>query len=468
MIWPLRLVPTLVLVLVIAGPGCDQAADTGASMPPFSEALQRDQDYYRMRFLPHGYPGKEGGFAHPIYGAYVLEDYLNQYEEAPTKRLREAIAIVARASVNRMENFRGTLVFWYAADPNVARAYRRHYSGLTQAYYATALHRAGTVLRDRSLGGAAERVFASLLVPAEEGGVYYRSDLGVTVAEVPQEPNSWILNGWQSILFSVNEYARMSGSRRASQLFAESARTMARMLPLYDAASVKNSRYGLTGFAYVRLEFADPVDRLVDVEHVVPREGAFAVPRGNLRRWQDHVVPSDIGPDGTPATRNVRLNLVLSRASYPAPNVVRARVRGAAASKVRLSVNAGRYDPLSSSPVDEDWVPVADAPVPAGESMVELRIPWSRATELIGYPTNFKKRLGGKQVNVYHPVHIKRLRELHAATRLSPFARWAERWNVAICQWSQMPLYRGLYVRDYRRGADPSGPSAFCAERRSR
>ncbi len=68
-------------------------------MPALSEELQRDQDYYRFRFLPDGYPGRDDGWAHPIYGAYVLRDYLKQYEKAPTKRLHEGISTVAHASV---------------------------------------------------------------------------------------------------------------------------------------------------------------------------------------------------------------------------------------------------------------------------------------------------------------------------------------------------------------------------------
>lgn len=52
-----------------------------AGMPGFSSHLLRDAEYYRIEWLPDGYSGRRDGdrvWAHPIYGAYVLKDYLEQ------------------------------------------------------------------------------------------------------------------------------------------------------------------------------------------------------------------------------------------------------------------------------------------------------------------------------------------------------------------------------------------------------
>lgn len=86
-------------------------------MPPFSKELQAQQDYYRFEFLDDGYPGRDDGWAHPIYGVWVLNDYLDQHEAKPTDELEEAIRTVAHAAVERMDDHRGALVFWYDAAP---------------------------------------------------------------------------------------------------------------------------------------------------------------------------------------------------------------------------------------------------------------------------------------------------------------------------------------------------------------
>ncbi len=71
------------------------------SMPPLTERFAAMQHFYRFHFLPDGYPWRadpEGTvFAHPIYGTYILTDYLRQYEASPTPALADAIRTVARA-----------------------------------------------------------------------------------------------------------------------------------------------------------------------------------------------------------------------------------------------------------------------------------------------------------------------------------------------------------------------------------
>src|SRR5690606_7145991 len=127
--------------------------------------------------------------------------------------LERGLSTVAHAAIDRMDEHHGALVFWYDAAPERgARLYRRHYSGLTQGYYAETLHRVGDRLDDPELIEAAARVFKSLTIPVEDDGVLHRTPYGPVIAEVPQQPNAWILNGWQSALTSVHGYAERSGS----------------------------------------------------------------------------------------------------------------------------------------------------------------------------------------------------------------------------------------------------------------
>lgn len=452
------------------------AVTTGppAQMPPLSPALEVSQDYYRIGFSEDGFPGRrdETGLSlQPIYGVYVLNDYLKQYTRHPSQHLADAISMVADASVRRMNQHRGTLVFWYEPDARFARVHTRHYSGLTQAYYAVALHRAGQVLDEPRLRTAAGQVFDSLLVPTHLGGVYQTDARGVSIAEVPQQPNSWILNGWQSVLVSVHKYAQLTGSAAARDLFEASAETMASVLPLFDAPKLRNSRYGLSGFLYCRLRFLHPVPAVRDVTLEIPGEGVFPVERGQNSRWQCYAFEQDVDPVGTPTgpsgsrwsrSRTVRMNLVLSRASHPYPNVLNVRLRAAKPTTMAIDLHVGHYNPLSTAPVRPQWRPIASHEVSAGEGLVSAELQWADDLDLVGYPTTFLKELEGSQTNVYHPLHVKRLRELHAATNIPALAHWAEVWSSYICDWVRMGTYRGLSVCEYSRGLDVVTPDEYC------
>lgn len=105
---------------------------------------------------------------------------------APSAALRDALQAAGRASVARMTAHEDALVFWYDEDDDNARATARHYSGLTQGYYTVYLARGAQVLRDDALRTAADRVFASLLVPVERGGVLHEGREGPSIAELPK------------------------------------------------------------------------------------------------------------------------------------------------------------------------------------------------------------------------------------------------------------------------------------------
>lgn len=440
-------------------------------MPPLSAELMKLQDYYKFRFLPDGYPGKlEGGtvVAQPIYGRYVIGDYLRQYKRDPTPELREAILTVAHAAIDRMEPFGDALVFWYPEEMSISRQPEKHYSGLTQAYYAVVLHKAYEATGDEALREAAEQCFRSLLIPREDGGVYYEWEDGVALAEVPTSPRDLILNGWLSVLTSVHEYAELTGSPEARSLFDRSVATVAKLLPLYDAPDLRNSRYNLTGPVSLRLELDGSTEGVTvrDPRIDIPKEGSFELPVENGGRWTYWVNPDTARPaDGgfTPSGSTVLMNVVLSRLPYPVENVVRFTVDTPRPLELTLAADVGSYDPLTSQQSNATWQPVETVQVPAGATDVEIPLPW-KTVDLIAYPTNFIKKIGGKHTNVYHVIHIIRLRTLEEWTGNPVFGEWADRWQAYVCEWADMPIYDGLSVRDYRVSADElaADPASFC------
>ncbi len=424
-------------------------------LPPLTGILQRNADYYQMQWLSDGYPGQRREsqvWAHPIYGAYALKDYLQQWEHAPSEELQTALRTVAAAVLARMEPHEDGLVFWYEESLDSARAVERHYSALTQGYYAIYLARAGVVVNDPALLEAADRVFASLTVPVERGGVYSPGQEGPVLAEISQQPNSHILNGWQSALTAVMEYAEVSGRAEARDLAHASAREMARLLPLYDAPALRNSRYGLTGFVYARLVFRGAEDGTVTLRDLgvgIPGEGELAVDRIGGRRWQNHLLPQDVSrsEDDHEYRVNgnvVRLNVVLSRVGFPVPNRLRAHVQSPGG-VVDVQLQCGRYDPLTVSQADKTWTTVARVDCPAGPSWLDVALPWDVA-DLVAYPTNFAKKIDGNQTNIYHWRHISRLYHLAKGTGIPELAEWGDTWQRYVGQWHSMSVYEGLYI----------------------
>lgn len=433
------------VLLLMSGLACNSGAGPSArtaanDMPPFSEKFARDaRTLYRLAWTDDGYPGRREAdgsiYAHPLYGVYVIQDYLGQNASRPSARLRRAIRRMADSVLRRMDEHEGALVFWYEASEEFSRAYRRYYSGLTQSYYAIALHQAAELLEDESLERDAARVFDSLLVPAESGGVFFEDSHGISVAEVPQEPNSYILNGWLSTLYSVDKYAKLSGSKKAARLVDESSRALLALLPLYDVPALANSRYGLTGFLDLRLASRDANVALRKMTLTVPGEGFFGVPRAKAAsKWQNRIID------------DTRANVVPSRASFPELNelaiTIEADSSGAAQLQAFVSSN---YDPRWSAPTDEEWVTVKTFRVKRGRQEIRVPLPWE-PLELVAYPTDFGKKVDGRHMNFYHSIHVTQLKSLADVTGNSEFERWSEKWRGYMCRWKDMEVYEGLWA----------------------
>lgn len=437
-------------------------------LPPLSDGLQRMAPFFRFKVLPDCYPGKDDGSAPPIYGAYYLKDFLNQYDDKPTPALKKAIAQVAEAAVRRMSDYKGTLVFWYAPG-TILRNPERHYSGLTQAYYLTMLFRASRVTGSQALEQASQKVLKSLMLPASEGGVFFANSQGVTIAEVPQSPNSWILNGWVSVLSELQDYVALSGDETARKVLAENVKTLAQRLPLYDLPGLRNSSYGLTGYAYfrVRFEHAAAVTSLGNFSLTVPGEGQVQWGPEGKSRWQSYVYARDLTEGGKLTGTYVRANLVISKVSFPAPNQLSFTAELNEPTTAILEVFSGRYAPTQADQVEEQWVALSRLDLSAGKKRYDVPIPWHDATLAAITPTNFVKKIGGDNVNVYHAIHIKKLRALAEHHAEPALRQYADKWSGYVCDWSELPLYRGLKIRplDGMKVETTSlSPTEFCAQ----
>src|SRR5690625_5674076 len=95
---------------MVSGEFITSEADVG--LPPLQASRRAVWEYYRIEFLPNGYPGRRTDdelFAHPIYGPYVIADYTAQYRRTQEPRFLEAACRVADAAIDQMTEVGGGL-----------------------------------------------------------------------------------------------------------------------------------------------------------------------------------------------------------------------------------------------------------------------------------------------------------------------------------------------------------------------
>lgn len=419
-------------------------------LPPVGDAFARRwRDVYRAVLLPDGMPGRLAGdraVPHPMYAVYLVREYL-RLAAGGDHAYADAALNVSRSALRRMEPHEDGLVLWYEPVWELSSwVSERHYSALTQSSYAHVFAQVASLTRDEELAAGARAVFRSLLVPSEAGGVLVTPSGGLGFEEVPTRPTSLVLNGWQSTLVNIWSYADVVGDDEARDLVQSSARTMAELLPLYDVPELLTSRYSLAGYLHARLLFDAPGVGVHDVTVHAPDDGSWHLSPGEPgrdSRWKQFWFHQDRGSGEALPGRQLRLNVVLTRLGYPQPNLLSLTAASPGAQLCRLEVRTGRYSPLSSSPVDLEWREASTARLLPGRQTVTLPVHWPHVP-LIGYPTNFLKRIEGVQRNVYHDLHCTRLSQLADITGRADLAEWARLWRGYGEQWEGSPVYAEL------------------------
>lgn len=419
--------------------------------PPLSGRLVWLTAAVRIRPGPDGYPERwrnDRWLCHPMDGRYLIDDYVDSYDERRSSELARAVERVAMASLRRMSEFQGALVFWYEPHVAVRRAgNRRTYSGLTQAYYARSFANAARICGSRPLASAADRCFDSILIPAPSGGVLYDRPEGIAIAQVPSAPRDLVLNGWLSSLVALHEYGRLRHRADAHRLVERSAAYLVQLLPLYDVPRYRTSRYALTGVLRAELRLSPKPARtsIHSASIDVPDEGRFELLLGDRGHWESHLWPSHVAGERYPVEvrgSTVRANLVLSRVGHPARHRVDIDLEVSEATECTLYAHLGRYDPSRASAVDRTWSPIERRSLAPGRTRLTFELP-SRALDLVAAPTNFGKVIGDREVNSYHPIHVRRLRQLAERLQMRELDAWAAKWAGYMSDRSRMPLYRG-------------------------
>lgn len=423
-------------------------------MPNFTPRLDTVSKYrYKIKFLDDGYPGKDLGdtvACHPIYGIYVIRDYLFQYKKTTDIKFQKAAMQVADAAIQRMEKFKNALVFWYKSGSVFNSTSKDYYSGLTQAYYAEVLAQLYVSTGMDKYIEAAKSIYNSLKIPVSEGGVFHNASKGPSIQEYPMSPNGYVLNGWLSAIASVKNYADLIQDKDAAVFWRENLNTVCSLLPLYDAPLFANSRYTLNGETTVKINSGLGNVELQEVNLNVPGEGAFEFLVDSKQSHANYIDASSVVQSGQRIlTKNhsALLNVLLSRISYPRENELILKVVSENIGRLSISMLQPTYSPkIIKHPIKS--ILLEEIPIQKGENLVKIKIPWKQIPAL-ATPTTFKQ-FGSKWHNVYHFIHINRLEQFYKITKDKRLLNYINKWKRYVDSWNDNPLYKEVETNPYR------------------
>jgi len=427
-----------------AAPALKQDFGAGAvGLPPLPQPRTTAYQFYRLEFLPDGYPGrllKNGKTVpHPIYGTYVIRDYIGLYTKTDDRRYLDAAKRVADATITRMDSIDGFDALAYYYDPNngLTNLPRRFYSGLTQARYLAAFQMLYEASREEKYRVVARKIFNSLKVPSPQGGVLVESSYGTTLEEFPHEIPTYVLNGWTTIILELVRYEKATQDPEAARLIQDNLSTLEKLLPRYDYPELFLSRYQLTGSARLKFVFHQPNMCKITAFGTYVDGIRYSASSGSTSRWDNHVVPEKTDQDGYPTSSEILVNGVFSAINDRQRYDFSADCKDAA--KVQTYIGVSKYDVFHSSVLPEQWVKIDERHLPKGASTSTVE-PENEPFKLVAYPTNFYKNIGGKRYNVYHWLHITNLDRLANETGSEILRTWSGRWHDYTREWAKSAI----------------------------
>ncbi|PWJ81673.1 D-glucuronyl C5-epimerase-like protein [Pseudaminobacter salicylatoxidans] len=367
----------------------------------------------------------------------MLRDYLWMYKKNKSQEALLAAERIGRAAIERMENFKGGRVFWYEEN-ELAPTRGKHYSGLTQARYLMPLYELGVATGNDDFKVVAQAVFESLRLPVNSGGVMRQFGGGFVIEEFPHELPVFILNGWTTALIQIDAYARASGFAEASEFLEGSISALEQLLPFYDIPRLANSRYQLAGFVDQRIVASKRIEIRIKSGAVLGGDKQYwFAQKGEMKspNWESYI-------SGTDESRSVEIRTVISRATWPSEWKMELEISTPVATKIYHELGYADYCPLSANMARtriNKWKRVRTLHLSHGVNNVSIPISWNDIP-LLGYPTNFKKKVGGINRNVYHWMHVTNLESL--SKRYPNLLPWAEKWRGYTERWSSMDVYR--------------------------
>ena len=459
---------TIAAVFLLTAKESQKYGSDKAGLPPLPRHREAVYDYYKLRFLPDGYPGKQLEdkiVPHPIYGAYVISDYLAQYDSTKDETYLQAAVKVARASLGRMKEFKDALIFWYEPDTDLTSFPGRFYSGLTQSRYLLLLGQLSKLTHDPLFLESSKKILQSLFIRQSDGGVLRPFHSGISIEEVPNEIPLYTLNGWLTAMIHVKRYADVVNSKRAQELFSKNVESLEKIIDLYDVEELANSRYHLSGLCSLKLRCLRGFRPIILRGSVkIPKEGEFPIKLQQSKNAYSNYIKDKnaVNANRYPVTtEEVETNIVLSMISFPEENSVLFELETSVEGEMEVLIGAGDYDLFSERLRPTRWISLGKFNVSKTTPNIWVTIPWRKAW-LVAYPTNFLKQIGEKNYNVYHYIHINSMKTLYDHTKREKFKQYYLKWLGYTKRWPEMEPYNSekIELQRFHQKMNPEIPEA--------
>ncbi|NQD90964.1 hypothetical protein HP499_24580 [Paenarthrobacter sp. CM16] len=233
------------------------------------------------------------------------------------------------------------------------------------------------------------------------------------------------------------DVAKASNDDRDWDVFNKSVQGMESIISLYDVPELANSRYKLEGDATFQLNAVGSDVQVTDCQVVVPSAGVFAA---NVEGDQAGEALKT-GPLNIRDGKLGRIKVRLSRFSWPAPNRLLMKVTAERAAQVKVAIGETTYNPFGSVPKITGQKHLKEFDLLPGENLIEVPVPWI-AAEMVAHPTNFSKKLTGRQFNVYHYIHIDTLTKIVEQSGSELLGYYLDKWRHAPSLWADHPAYQ--------------------------
>jgi len=424
-----------------------------------------DDTYYQYKLvnnIPFQYNKQKNNYHfNPIYVTYFLKNYRVLYEKTKKIKYINYAKIILEASMIKSENISyegvNSIIFPYEANRFVSRMFHKHYSGLTQGYFLKESAKLYELTGEEYFKDIAIKFYNSLVIPINKGGVMYHYDKYYAIAEVPTVPHGWILNGWLSSISSMITANEILKNKEISIFIKKNIYTLEHVIEKFDVSALKNSRYNLTQFFYFKLlvkeykiksikfeyQYEDPVYIKPSIKYI-DNSTKF----NKFSRWEFFVaMKHDLKFDNKIfyGHKYILFNGVLSSVSEYNRIVIDFENKINSVNEVDFLIYTGSYDPLKSSPTNLEWVNIAKQNMILKNNKLIINIINKELNHIVGYPTNFIKKLKNGRYNAYHDIHINRLYDLGKKFKSKKLLYFANKFFDYRQQWDHTDIYQQLF-----------------------
>lgn len=210
-----------------------------------------------------------------------------------------------------------------------------------------------------------------------------------------------------------------------------------------------NSAYSLTSHMYLEV-FSGYRDDF-EIKHVCVRSGGvvinYAFDTVTTKKDPIFIYQKKSKSIGTSYCGTFKMEVEVCAIDEDANNEILIKLPKKDYGQLFLRVFSPLYDIRSDHPVnkiDAFTVPFEISEV--GDCLVELKVNLDRGivNQWARKPTNFGKKIGGVNYNVYHFIHINGLAELFEHYNHAPIKSWLNKWSGYANRWDTLELYSNL------------------------